>query len=75
MYVLWLHLIFITIIPFGTLLALNIVIYRKLTEVSTLIKKKTRFSSYIRSCKVIYEEGLPNRRGNAQIFNNISGGL
>ncbi len=37
---LWLHLIFITIIPFGTLLALNIVIYRKLTEVITLIKKE-----------------------------------
>jgi hypothetical protein len=28
----------------------------------TLIKKKIKFSSYIRkfSCKVIYEEGLPN---------------
>lgn len=38
-YVLWLHLIFITIIPFGTLLALNIIIYRKLTEASMAVRR------------------------------------
>jgi hypothetical protein len=36
-------------------------------------KKKTKFFSYIRNsdgtgCKVIYEEGHPNIRGNAHIF-------
>ncbi len=36
--------------------------------VSALIKKETKFSSYIGNsdgigCKVIYEEGLPNIRG------------
>ncbi len=41
--------------------------------VCTLIKKKIKFSSYIRkfewsSCKVIYEEGLPHIWDNAQIF-------
>jgi hypothetical protein len=46
----------------------------------TLIKKKIKFSSFIRkfriecSCKVIYEEGLPNIWGNAQIFSHIWGG-
>ncbi len=37
-------------------------------------KKEIKFSSYIRkwsSCKVIYEEGLPNIWGNAQIFNHL----
>jgi hypothetical protein len=42
----------------------------------TPIKKKKKFSSYIRKsdrigCKVIYEEELPNIWGNAQIFNHI----
>jgi hypothetical protein len=32
-YVLWLHLIFITIIPFLVLFCLNKIIYRKLSEV------------------------------------------
>jgi hypothetical protein len=47
-----------------------------------LIKKKIKFSSYIlqgnsewSSCKVIYEEGLPNIWGNAQIFPHIWGRL
>ncbi len=44
--------------------------------VITLIKKETKFSSYMRKfkwdlCKVIYEEGLPNIWGNAQIFHHI----
>jgi hypothetical protein len=39
----------------------------------TLIKKKTKFSSYIRDldgigCKVIYDEGLPNIWGNIYIW-------
>jgi hypothetical protein len=39
----------------------------------TLIKKKTKFSSYLRKfrwdwVKAIYEEGLPHIWGNAQIF-------
>jgi hypothetical protein len=39
----------------------------------TLIKKKIKFFSFMGkfSCKVIYEEGLPNIRGNAQMFNHI----
>jgi hypothetical protein len=50
-------------------------------EDSSLIKKKTKFSSYIRKfrwdgigCKVIYEEGHPSTvyvLGNAQIIFNI----
>ncbi len=44
----------------------------------TLIKNKIKFTSYIRnsewsSCKVIYEEGLPNIWGNAQIFKEAVG--
>ncbi len=50
----------------------------------TLIKKKTKFSSYpymyreiqmggIR-CKVIFEEGLHNILGNVQLFNHLWGG-
>ncbi len=44
----------------------------------TLIKKKEKFSSYIRNsegigCEVIYKEGLPNIWRNAQIFNHIWG--
>jgi hypothetical protein len=41
---------------------------------STLIKKNIKFSSYMRKLsgyKVIYEEGLPNTRGNTQIFSHI----
>jgi hypothetical protein len=44
------------------------------TGKSSQIKKETKFSSYIRKFrwdwvqKVIYEEGLPNMWGNAQIF-------
>jgi hypothetical protein len=48
--------------------------------VLTLIKKKIKFSSYVRkfrveqsSCKVVYDEGLPIWR-NAQIFHHIWGG-
>jgi hypothetical protein len=41
-------------------------------------KKKTKFSSHIRKfygigCKVIYVQGLPNIRGNEQIFNHMRG--
>jgi hypothetical protein len=48
---------------------------------SALIKKKRKFSSYRIlgnsdgiGCKFIYEEGLFNIRGNAQIFSHIGGG-
>ncbi len=39
----------------------------------TLIKKKIKFSSFIR--KFVYEEGLPNVWGNAQIFPHIWGAV
>ncbi len=40
---------------------------------SLIKKKKIKFSSYIRkfSCSVIYEVGLPNIWGNAQIFHHV----